>query len=42
MNPWPFITWAYLLTIVPAGAITAWAWIAMRRAEGAVEDRDAR
>ncbi len=42
MNPWPFITAAYALTLIGAGGITAWAWTAMQRAERAVEDRDAR
>jgi hypothetical protein len=38
MNPWPFVIAAYAVTLGGAGAILAWAWIAMRRAETSVED----
>jgi len=33
MNPWPFIFAAYGIALVGTAALTAWSWIAMRRAE---------
>jgi hypothetical protein len=33
MNPWPFVYGAYAFAIVGTTALTAWSWIAMRRAE---------
>ena len=33
MNPWPFVTAAYALTILGTLGVTVWSWIAMRRAE---------
>ena len=35
MNPWPFVFAAYALTLVATLALTAWSWVAMRRAEAA-------
>ena len=37
MNPWPFVTAAYAVTLVLTGALIAWAWLGMRRAEAAAE-----
>ena len=34
MNPWPFVTAAYGITFAAAIALSAQAWLAMRRAEG--------
>lgn len=34
MNHWPFIAAAYGMTAAVTIAVTAWAWLAMRRAEG--------
>ncbi len=42
MNPWPFIIAAYALTIAGTLAVTAWSFVAMRRAESdaaALSDR---
>jgi hypothetical protein len=33
MNPWPFVTAAYVLTIGASAAIALASWIAMRSAE---------
>lgn len=33
MNPWPFVTAAYVVTIGGAAAVALWSWVAMRRAE---------
>ncbi|WP_423142222.1 hypothetical protein ACOYW6_02375 [Parablastomonas sp. CN1-191] len=33
LDPWPFVIAAYALTIAGTLALTAWAWLAMRRAE---------
>jgi hypothetical protein len=33
MNPWPFVAAAYAIALVGTAALTAWSWIAMRRAE---------
>ena len=33
MNPWPFVTAAYALTILGTLGVTLWSWLAMRRAE---------
>ncbi len=41
MNPWPFVIAGYAVTLLGAGAITSWAWGAMRRAEAAVDDLSA-
>jgi hypothetical protein len=38
MNHWPFITAAYVLTIIATLGVVGWSFIAMRRAEKAVED----
>jgi len=34
MNPWPFVTAAYAITLIGATVITLWSWLAMRGAEG--------
>jgi len=42
MNAWPFIVAAYALTVGGTIAVTAWSYVAMRRAEGdaaALSDR---
>ncbi len=33
MNPWPFVTAAYAVTLLGAAAVVLWSWIAMRKAE---------
>jgi len=33
MNPWPFVTAAYLVAIVATTALLLWAYLSMRRAE---------
>mgnify|MGYP000515435409 CR=1 FL=1 len=33
MNPWPFVTAAYAVTLIGAAAVALWSWIAMRKAE---------
>lgn len=33
MNPWPFVTAAYALTLVVSAGIAAISYLAMRRAE---------
>ncbi len=33
MNPWPFVTAAYGLTIVAAAGLALWSFLAMRRSE---------
>ena len=38
MNPWPFVIASYALTLCGTGAIAAWAYAAMVRAERAVDD----
>lgn len=37
MNHWPFITAAYLLTLLGGGGIAIASFLAMRRAEDAAE-----
>jgi heme exporter protein C len=38
MNPWPFVTAAYGVTILATGLLLLWAWRAMRRSEARVEE----
>jgi hypothetical protein len=38
MNHWPFIIAAYVLTIIATTVIVGWSYVAMRRAETAVEN----
>ncbi len=38
MNPWPFVTAAYVITLGGAVVIAGWSWLAMRRAERAVDE----
>lgn len=33
MNPWPFVTAAYALTLLATAVVGWWSWRAMRRAE---------
>jgi hypothetical protein len=33
VNPWPFVIAAYGIALAGTGGLTAWSWIAMRRAE---------
>ena len=40
MNPWPFVGAAYAVTLVAAAALAIASYVAMRRAERAIEDRD--
>ncbi|QNN66697.1 heme exporter protein CcmD [Sphingomonas lutea] len=37
MNPWPFVTAAYAVTIVSTALLILWSWRAMRRAEAAAD-----
>jgi len=37
MNPWPFVTSAYLAAICLTGALIGWAFLSMRRAEAAAD-----
>ena len=37
MNPWPFVIAAYSVTVGAMGALLAWAWLSMRRAEAAAD-----
>ena len=37
MNPWPFVTAAYAVTIAATVALLLWAWLSMRRAEAAAD-----
>jgi hypothetical protein len=37
MNQWAFVTAAYLVVLAGSGALAAWAWRAMRKAERAAE-----
>ena len=37
MNPWPFVTAAYAVAIIGTAALIVWAYVAMRRAEAAVD-----
>jgi hypothetical protein len=43
MNHWPFILAAYAVTVIGVGGLSLFSWLAMRRAERAVDAlRDAR
>ncbi len=33
MNPWPFVTAAYAVTLIGATALALWSWRAMAAAE---------
>lgn len=33
MNPWPFVTAAYALTLIATALLGVWSWRAMRDAE---------
>ena len=37
MNPWPFVTAAYLVAIGLTAALLVWSFASMRRAEAAAE-----
>ena len=37
MNPWPFVIASYAIVVVSTGALIAWAFLSMRRAEAALE-----
>ncbi len=37
MNPWPFVFAAYTAAIVLTGALLAWSFVTMRRAEAAAD-----
>ena len=37
MNPWPFVTAAYAVTIIATAGLLMWAWRSMRRAEAAAD-----
>ena len=37
MNPWPFVTAAYLVAILLTAGLLLWALISMRRAEAAAD-----
>lgn len=34
MNPWPFVTAAYAITLAAAAGLSIHSWLAMRDAEG--------
>jgi ABC-type phosphate transport system auxiliary subunit len=38
MNPWPFVTAAYAVTVIATGLLLLWAWRGMRRSEARVEE----
>ena len=38
MNPWPFVIAAHAVAIGLTGALLAWAFVSMRRAEAAVDE----
>mgnify|MGYP001149751889 CR=1 FL=1 len=33
MNPWPFVTAAYVVTLAGAALVALWSWHVMRKAE---------
>jgi len=37
MSPWPFVIAAYAVAIGLTGALLAWAFVSMRRAEAAAD-----
>jgi hypothetical protein len=37
MNPWPFVAAAYVVAIALTAALLIWSYVAMRRAEAAVD-----
>jgi len=37
MNAWPFVAAAYAVTLIASAVIAGWSYVAMRRAERAVE-----
>jgi hypothetical protein len=37
MNPWPFVVAAYAVVAALTTALLLWAFVSMRRAEGAAE-----
>jgi hypothetical protein len=37
MDPWPFVAAAYAVALLLTGALIAWAWTTMRRAEAAAD-----
>jgi len=37
MNPWPFVIAAHAVAIGLTGALLAWAFVSMRRAEAAAD-----
>ncbi len=37
MNPWPFVIAAYVVAVGLTGALLAWAFASMRRAEAAAD-----
>ncbi|MEO5612306.1 MAG: hypothetical protein ABIT68_06045 [Sphingomicrobium sp.] len=37
MNPWPFVTAAYVVAIVATAALILWSYASMRRAEAAAD-----
>jgi len=37
MNPWPFIIASYVIGLGATGALVAWSWIGMRKAESEAE-----
>ena len=37
MNPWPFVTAAYVLALLLTSGLLAWAYVTMRRAEAAAD-----
>ncbi|HMI40349.1 MAG TPA: heme exporter protein CcmD [Sphingomicrobium sp.] len=38
MNPWPFVTAAYALTLLATAALVLLSWRSMRKAEAAAEN----
>ena len=37
MNPWPFVTAAYAVTIIATAALLIWTYLSMRRAEAVAD-----
>jgi hypothetical protein len=37
VSNWPFVVAAYVVTFACSGALAAWAWLSMRKAEAAAD-----
>ena len=38
MNPWPFVIASYVIGLGATGALAAWAYLSMRKAEGDAQE----